>query len=47
MLATDHDVDTARHGNVESWRKVLSRDSIVLWHVRSFAARVGAVPGAV
>ncbi len=25
------------NGNVESWRQVFSRDSILLWHFRSFA----------
>jgi hypothetical protein len=32
-------------GNVETWRKVVSRDSIVAWHFRSFArkrARIAA-----
>ena len=27
------------NGNVESWRQVLSRESIVLWHLRSFASK--------
>ena len=26
-------------GNVETWRHVLSRDSIVVWHFRSFARK--------
>lgn len=26
-------------GNVETWRKVVSRDSIVAWHFRSFARK--------
>ena len=34
------------HGNVESWRMMLSRDSIILWSLRSFARqrlRYGAI----
>ena len=27
------------NGNVESWRNMVSRDSILLWHVRSFARK--------
>lgn len=27
------------NGNVETWRNMLSRDSILLWHVRSFARK--------
>ena len=27
------------NGNVESWRQVVSRDSILLWHPRSLATR--------
>ena len=27
------------NGNVETWRKLLGGDSIVLWHFRTFAAR--------
>ena len=27
------------NGNVESWRHVLSRDSILVWHVRSFGRK--------
>lgn len=27
------------NGNVESWRNVLSRDSILLWHFRSFGRK--------
>lgn len=27
------------NGNVETWAKVLSRDSIVVWHFRSFARK--------
>jgi len=27
------------NGNVESWRNMLSRDSILIWHVRSFARK--------
>lgn len=27
------------NGNVESWRNMLSRDSILLWHFRSFARK--------
>ena len=27
------------NGNVESWRNVLSRDSILIWHLRSFGRK--------
>ena len=27
------------NGNVETWRKTLSRDSIVAWHFRTFAEK--------
>ncbi|MDI9639464.1 hypothetical protein QM565_27535 [Geitlerinema splendidum] len=27
------------NGNVESWKKALSRDSILIWHVRSFSSK--------
>jgi adenylate kinase family enzyme len=27
------------NGNVETWRKALSRDSIIWWHFRTFAAK--------
>lgn len=27
------------NGNVETWRRVFSRDSILLWHARSFARK--------
>ncbi|WP_411285123.1 adenylate kinase [Lapillicoccus sp.] len=27
------------NGNVETWRNVLSRDSILIWHVRSFGRK--------
>lgn len=27
------------NGNVESWRTILSRDSILVWHFRSFARK--------
>ena len=27
------------NGNRETWRRLVSRDSIVLWHFRSFAAK--------
>ena len=27
------------NGNVESWRNMLSRDSILIWHFRSFARK--------
>lgn len=27
------------NGNTESWRQVLSRDSIIVWHVRSWARK--------
>ena len=27
------------NGNVETWRKVLSRDSIIVWHFKSFARK--------
>lgn len=27
------------NGNVESWRNMLSRDSILIWHLRSFARK--------
>ena len=27
------------NGNVESWRKVVARDSIIVWHFRSFARK--------
>ncbi len=27
------------NGNVESWRNILSRDSILIWHVRSFGRK--------
>jgi hypothetical protein len=30
-------IGEASNGNVESWEQVLSRDSILLWHFRSFA----------
>ena len=31
--------DLRCNGNVESWRNMLSRDSILVWHVRSFARK--------
>jgi adenylate kinase family enzyme len=27
------------NGNIETWRKVVARDSILVWHVRSFARK--------
>ncbi|MCY4725464.1 hypothetical protein NYO98_04165 [Nocardioides sp. STR2] len=28
-----------RNGNVETWRAMASRDSIIVWHFRSFARK--------
>lgn len=33
--------DLRCNGNVESWRNMLSRDSILIWHVRSFGRKRG------
>ncbi len=37
--------EAACNGNTETWRRILSRDSILVWHFRSFARkreRIGA-----
>lgn len=35
--------ETVCNGNVETWRKVLSSDSILAWHFRSFSRKRGRI----